>query len=96
MYAITLVVTGTLGWFGYQLALSLLFVANLPLDWISLAFMLWNFTLLGLLAIFWQAPRILKQGYTVVMCSLMAFNLSFLPSLVSWILLGLLAIWGTN
>ncbi|KAI8908309.1 Presenilin-domain-containing protein [Gorgonomyces haynaldii] len=92
-YLIGVVVTGALGYFGEQLGARLLELANVPLDWISFAFFLWNFTIVGLVVIFWQGPVVLRQIYLVVMSSMMAFNLSQLPSLVAWIMLVLLAVW---
>ncbi|KAJ3259290.1 Presenilin-1 [Boothiomyces macroporosus] len=82
-----------LGLFGYQLALMLLTISNIPFDWISFVFCLWNFVAVGLAAIFWKGPQVLQQGYLVLMSSMMAFSLSSLPALVTWILLGFLAVW---
>ncbi|KAJ3324786.1 Presenilin-1 [Boothiomyces sp. JEL0866] len=82
-----------LGLFGYQLALMLLTISNIPFDWISFAFCLWNFVAVGLASIFWKGPQVLQQGYLVLMSSMMAFSLSSLPALVTWILLGFLAVW---
>ena len=39
--------------------------ANLPFDWISFTFILWNVMVCGLIAIFWHAPRMMNKG----MCS---------------------------
>ncbi|KAJ3271770.1 hypothetical protein HDV01_006378 [Terramyces sp. JEL0728] len=82
-----------LGLFGYQLALMLLTISNIPFDWISFVFCLWNFVAVGLASIFWKGPQLLQQGYLVLMSSMMAFSLSSLPALVTWILLGFLAVW---
>ncbi|KAJ8329802.1 hypothetical protein O5D80_002000 [Batrachochytrium dendrobatidis] len=82
-----------LGYFGYMLGTTLLFVAALPLDYISFAFFLWNLVAVGLAVIFWKGPLFIQQGYLILMSSMMAFSLSQLPDLVTWILLGLLAIW---
>ncbi|KAH6586189.1 hypothetical protein BASA50_000654 [Batrachochytrium salamandrivorans] len=82
-----------LGYFGYTLGLTLLFVALAPLDYISFAFFIWNLTAVGLAVIFWKGPLYIQQGYLILMSSMMAFSLSTLPDLVTWILLGLLAIW---
>lgn len=91
---IAVIVSATLGYFGFKLSTSLLTVANRPLDWITFAFLLWNFVIVGLAVIFWKGPTIVKQGYLVLMSSMMAFNLSALPSLVSWIVLAFLVVWG--
>lgn len=77
---------------------------NLPLDWISFIFMLWNLTAVGLVQIFWKGkstnvytqptgPMIMQQAYLVLISSLMAYSLTQTLELTTWILLSLLAIW---
>lgn len=92
-YFFGLVISVILGYFAYSLGNMLLLISNAPLDWISFAFFLWNFVTMGLCSIFWQAPLELQQVYLVLMSSMMAFSLSNLPSLVTWILLSFLAVW---
>jgi presenilin 1 len=55
--------------------------------------MLWNFTAVGLVQIFWKGPMRLQQIYLVVMSSLMAYSLTQTLELTTWILLALLAVW---
>ncbi|KAF7720967.1 Presenilin-1 [Apophysomyces ossiformis] len=69
-------------------------VFSIPLDYITLVFALWNFTVVGLVSIFWKGPLWLQQCYLTVMSSLMAFAMTGLEQWTTWILLGLLAIWG--
>jgi presenilin 1 len=83
----------SLFWIGYQVAFMLLELANVALDWPSLALILWNFVGVGVTAIFWKGPAQLKKSYLVFFSSMMAFSLSQLPVLVTWILLGFLAVW---
>ena len=92
-YFFGLVISVILGYFAYSLGYMLLLISNSPLDWISFAFFLWNFVTMGLCSIFWQAPLELQQVYLVLMSSMMAYSLSNLPSLVTWILLSFLAVW---
>jgi presenilin 1 len=94
VYFFGFVVFAILGYFGYVLVDSLLLVYNITLDWISLAFFLWNFVNMGLACMFWKGPMLLQQIYLVLMSSMMAFNLSRLDALVTWILLSFLAVWG--
>ncbi|KAI8850942.1 Presenilin-domain-containing protein [Chytridium lagenaria] len=47
----------------------------------------------GLVVIFWKGPLVLQQVYLVVMSSKMAFALSALPAVTTWVLLALLAVW---
>ncbi|KAJ1557477.1 Presenilin-1 [Nowakowskiella sp. JEL0078] len=90
----TAIVLLLLGFFGYTLSIQLLTKFNLAIDYITLAFCLWNFTVVGLALIFYKGPLRLQQVYLVVMSSMMSFSLtSQLPSLATWILLALLAVW---
>lgn len=50
--------------------------------------------MVGLVSIFWKGPLWLQQCYLTIMSSLMAFSLTGLEQWTTWILLGLLAIWG--
>ncbi|KAJ3064768.1 Presenilin-1, partial [Quaeritorhiza haematococci] len=86
-------VLGIFGLFGYILGTSLFTVLNVPVDYVTFFFCLWNLCVVGVIQIFWKGPRILNKAYLVVMSSLMAFALTSLPDLTTWILLGLLVIW---
>ncbi|CEG67860.1 hypothetical protein RMATCC62417_04220 [Rhizopus microsporus] len=82
-----------LGFMTYLLILNLVQVLLIPLDYVTMVFALWNFTVVGLVSIFWKGPLWLQQIYLTVMSSLMAFSLTGLEQWTTWILLGLLAIW---
>ncbi|KAJ3189259.1 hypothetical protein HDU85_002887 [Gaertneriomyces sp. JEL0708] len=88
-----IVVTALLGTFGWTLGVELLQVHNLSLDHITFWFFIWNLTAVGVLSIFYKGPLILQQVYLVLMSSMMAYTLTKLPALTTWILLALLAIW---
>ncbi|KAJ3171546.1 Presenilin-1 [Geranomyces variabilis] len=94
LYALfVLIVTGLLGVFTWTLGNELLTVHNLAFDKITFWFFIWNVTIVGVTQIFYKGPMILQQCYLVFMSSLMAHSLTKLPSLTTWILLALLAIW---
>lgn len=63
------------------------------LDWITLSFAVWNFTITGLFAIFDVVPRIINQSYLIIMSALMAYVFRTLPSWSLWIILSALVIW---
>lgn len=63
------------------------------LDWITLSFAVWNFTITGLFAIFDVVPRIINQTYLIVMSALMAYVFRTLPSWSLWIILSALVVW---
>ncbi|CAG8583036.1 1796_t:CDS:10, partial [Paraglomus occultum] len=82
-----------LGFMGYLLLENILQAFSIPLDYVTFFFALWNFSVVGLISVFWKGPALLQKIYLVVMSSLTAFSLSQLSSWTTWILLGLLSIW---
>ncbi len=85
-----------LGYIGYRLGTSLLSFFNIPMDYLSFSFMMWNLSVAGVAVVFFKGPLWLQQSYLVVLSSLMAFSFTTLPALVTWLLLGLLAVWGLS
>lgn len=65
----------------------------IDLDWITLVFITWNFSITGMIAVFGTVPRLVNQGYLVVMSALMAYIFRRLPEWATWIILGLLVLW---
>lgn len=63
------------------------------LDWVTLSFAVWNFTITGLAAVFWKVPRFINQAYLIVMSALMAFIFRTLPEWATWTILGVLVVW---
>lgn len=60
-----------LGFMGYVLILNLIQVLRIPLDYLTMAFALWNFSVTGLISVFWKGPMWVQQMYLTVMSSLM-------------------------
>ncbi|KAI8363447.1 Presenilin-domain-containing protein [Mortierella sp. GBAus27b] len=88
-----IVVAMLLGFMGYILVLNLIQVLRIPLDFLTMAFALWNFAVTGLISVFWKGPMWLQQVYLTVMSSLMAFSLTGLAEWTTWMLLALLVVW---
>jgi presenilin 1 len=88
-----LTVVMLLGFMGYLLALNVIQVLSIPVDLITLVFALYNFAVVGIVAVFSTAPLWLQQTYLVLMSSIMAFSLTGLDAWTTWLLLGILAIW---
>ncbi|KAJ3265659.1 Presenilin-1 [Chytriomyces hyalinus] len=91
-----LIILGVLGVFGYFISVTFLWLNLLPLDYITFAFFIWNFAAVGIMSVFWsKGPLWLQQSYLVVISSMMAFMLtnSSIPTITTWILLALLAVW---
>ncbi|KAJ3212066.1 hypothetical protein HDU82_004034, partial [Entophlyctis luteolus] len=73
LYAIFgIIIVGVLGLFGYYIGDTLLWITYSPLDYITFFFFLWNFSVVGIVAIFWKGPLWLQQVYLVLMSSMMA------------------------
>lgn len=94
LYAWLLGSTGLLmGSFGSFVFYLILQGYNLPLDWITYGFVIWNFTVGGLVSIFWYAPTIINQAYLVVISALMAVFFSRLPEWTTFAVLAFVAIY---
>lgn len=65
------VVAMLLGFMGYILILNLIQVLRIPLDYLTMAFALWNFSVTGLISVFWKGPMWVQQMYLTIMSSLM-------------------------
>ncbi|KAF9911742.1 hypothetical protein EC991_002470 [Linnemannia zychae] len=87
------VVAMLLGFMGYILILNLIQVLRIPLDYLTMAFALWNFSVTGLISVFWKGPMWVQQMYLTIMSSLMAFSLTGLAEWTTWMLLALLVVW---
>ncbi|KAF9154096.1 Presenilin-1 [Linnemannia schmuckeri] len=87
------VVAMLLGFMGYILILNLIQVLRIPLDYLTMVFALWNFSVTGLISVFWKGPMWVQQMYLTVMSSLMAFSLTGLAEWTTWMLLALLVVW---
>ncbi|CAF0779746.1 unnamed protein product [Didymodactylos carnosus] len=67
---------------------------NCPVDWITVAFYVYNTSITAVLAMFWIAPNIIKKAVTIYQCVIMIlYLLKMAPEWATWIILPLLAIW---
>ena len=60
-----------LGFVGGLTAAGMLAYYNVPCDWPTFALVLWNFVVVGLVAIFYRVPMFVQQAYLVLVSSLM-------------------------
>lgn len=59
--------------FGGYFMYLLLVAYNLPLDTISYSIIIWNFGIVGILAIFWHGPTKVNQTYLILISGLMVY-----------------------
>jgi hypothetical protein len=66
---------------------------NLPMDWITFVFIMWNFSGVGVIAIFWHAPQRVNQAYLVLISAFMAIFFTRLPEWTTWSILAAVALY---
>lgn len=77
-----------LGFMGAQIAILLIAKLNLPIDPITFVVIMFNFAIVGVLAVFLSKMAILvTQAYLVVIGVLVAYWFTMLPEWTTWVLL---------
>lgn len=66
---------------------------QIPYDYLGMAFFLWNFGIVGILALFYYAPPKMMQGYLVFLSIIMGWMLTRLPEWTTWAILLAVAIY---
>lgn len=83
-----------LGFFGGEISLLLIEALNFPIDCFTFVFLLFNFTIVGVLAVFMSKMAIfVTQAYLVVIGMLVAYWFTLLPEWTTWVLLVALALY---
>ena len=67
---------------------------NVYFDWVTASFVLLNFAVMGMMAIFWKSPLIIQQIYLLCTCTLLSLIfIQYLPHWTTWVLLAGMAIY---
>ncbi|OBZ84245.1 Presenilin-2 [Choanephora cucurbitarum] len=86
-------VFSVLGITASTLWIEMMNVYQMPLDYLTLIVCAWNFSIVGVIAVFWNSPLWIQQAYLIAISAVTSISMLRMPSWTTWTVLIAVAIY---